>query len=125
MNGADLFGELKPGDVGPFTQGEKIACLERELGFRRRLYPSWVEKQKMKPEEAAREVALMQAILEDVACRPWPDLMAFLDEWRPKAARITFKGVPIVKMHRDELLAVIAYARAALEADASNDRGAA
>ena len=49
----------------PITVDDKRACLERELRLRRRVYPRFVKAGRMTPEQAAREIALMQAILAD------------------------------------------------------------
>lgn len=47
------------------TPADKRACLVRELGFRRRVYPRWVQENRMKAETADREIAVMEAILAD------------------------------------------------------------
>jgi hypothetical protein len=52
-------------DALPVTRAEKIACLRRELGYRRRMYPLWVERRKMKQDVADRELRVMEAILAD------------------------------------------------------------
>jgi hypothetical protein len=39
-------------------------CVERELGFRRGVYPRWVSQGKMRPEKAAEELERMAAVLE-------------------------------------------------------------
>lgn len=41
---------------------EQIACAERELGYRRRLYPRWVDAGRMSKEKADREITLMEEI---------------------------------------------------------------
>ena len=48
-----------------FTTAEKRACILRKLGFRRRVYPRFVQDAKMKADTADREIALMEAILAD------------------------------------------------------------
>ncbi|HET6943347.1 MAG TPA: hypothetical protein VFH89_14420 [Sphingomicrobium sp.] len=58
---ADLFGER------PITYADKEACVRRELAFRRRLYPRWVEQRKVTQEEADREIETMSAIVDDYA----------------------------------------------------------
>ena len=40
------------------------ACVRRELGFRRRVYPRWVAQTKLRAEDAAVEIERMEAILE-------------------------------------------------------------
>lgn len=42
---------------------DQIACVERELKFRRRLYPHWVANGKMEKAEADTEIARMEAVL--------------------------------------------------------------
>jgi hypothetical protein len=48
-----------------FSNREKLACAERELEIRRRVYPTRVNKGIMKEEHAAEQTALMEAIVED------------------------------------------------------------
>lgn len=43
---------------------DQIACVERELGFRRRVYPRQVEGKRMTQQMADRELARMEAVLE-------------------------------------------------------------
>ncbi|WP_439137522.1 hypothetical protein [Roseicyclus sp.] len=50
-----------------FTAAEKRAAAERELKFRRRVYPRWIENGKMTQKEADKQIALMQAIADDYA----------------------------------------------------------
>ena len=45
--------------------GEKLAAIEREIAYRRRLYPRWVDAGKMKFDRAEREIEVMEAIAED------------------------------------------------------------
>ena len=45
------------------TLADQIACVERELKFRRRLYPHWVATRKMEQAEADTELARMEAVL--------------------------------------------------------------
>lgn len=42
----------------------QIACAERELRMRRRVYPRWVAARRMTEQDAARETWEMQAILD-------------------------------------------------------------
>jgi len=44
---------------------DKIRCLEREIAYREKVYGRLVANGTMNPEKAYREVAIMQAILED------------------------------------------------------------
>lgn len=48
-----------------FTREEKRACLVRELRLRKRAYPRWINAGKLRPEDAAREIALMEALIDD------------------------------------------------------------
>ena len=45
------------------TLEEQIACVERELGFRLRLYPRWVATAKLTQAAADEEVERMRAVL--------------------------------------------------------------
>jgi hypothetical protein len=47
------------------TTADKLACAERELALRKNVYPRWVEQGRMSAGRAAREIALMQAIVLD------------------------------------------------------------
>lgn len=47
------------------TPTEKRACIERELRMRRRVYPRRVADGKMTQAQADREIAVMEAILDD------------------------------------------------------------
>jgi hypothetical protein len=48
-----------------FTIEEKLKCVERELGMRRRVYSYRVANGKMTRQEADREIDLMASIVED------------------------------------------------------------
>lgn len=41
---------------------EQIACVEREIAMRLRVYPRYVEAHKMPQEKADREIAIMRAV---------------------------------------------------------------
>jgi uncharacterized protein (DUF305 family) len=47
-----------------FTNLQKMRCAERELAKRQQVYPKWCEKGKMRPEQAAYEMAVMEAIAQ-------------------------------------------------------------
>lgn len=49
------------------STAEKRKAIERELGFRRRVYPKSVADGKMKQAEADHQIAVMEAILKDYA----------------------------------------------------------
>jgi hypothetical protein len=51
-------------DVPRFTAAELIACADREVRLRRRVYPRWVEENRLSEERAEDEIAKMQAILD-------------------------------------------------------------
>lgn len=44
---------------------EKLRCIKRELGMRRRNYPRWVEQGKISKQAADREIEVMKAIEQD------------------------------------------------------------
>jgi hypothetical protein len=41
-----------------------LACCKRELAFRQRCYPRWIDKGTIKPAKAAREIELMGSVCE-------------------------------------------------------------
>ena len=41
-----------------------LACCRRELAFRQRCYPRWIDKGTIKPDKAAREIELMGSVCE-------------------------------------------------------------
>ena len=57
----DLMADLFAGEPIPIE--EQIACVEREIAMRRRVYPRWTAAGKMKPEAAEREINVMSAVL--------------------------------------------------------------
>ena len=57
-----------------FTTKELADCVRRELAMRRRVYGKRVSEGVMDPEQAAREVAMMQAILEMIESKNQPQL---------------------------------------------------
>lgn len=48
-----------------FSPADKLKSVERELGFRRRVYPRRVGDGKMKQADADREIAIFEAIAKD------------------------------------------------------------
>jgi hypothetical protein len=52
-------------DMFPITKPDKLACLEREIKLRERVYPRWVGGGKMSQDKADREIAVMKAIADD------------------------------------------------------------
>lgn len=57
---------------------EQIACVEREIALRERLYPRWVVDGKMSQASADREIALMKAVRGTLVAAKSPSM--FLDE---------------------------------------------
>lgn len=56
-----------------FSDEEKLRAAEREVKFRRRVYPRWVQANRMSQEEADRQIALMDDIADDYrACVELP-----------------------------------------------------
>jgi hypothetical protein len=51
----------------PVTYEDKLACANRELAMRQRVYPDWIARRKMTREKADHEIAVMQAIADDYA----------------------------------------------------------
>ena len=49
------------------TLDEMVACAERELAMRERVYPKWVESGRMKAEEADQEIHVMKHIASFLA----------------------------------------------------------
>ncbi|MGY2051917.1 hypothetical protein [Methylobacterium sp. JK268] len=49
----------------PYTAADKLACAEREVRQRRRVYPRLVADGRMRQDEAERQTALMEAIAAD------------------------------------------------------------
>lgn len=48
------------------TNADKLACAERELKIRTRVYGRWVTEGKMSAGKAAHEIACMEAIVQDL-----------------------------------------------------------
>lgn len=59
-----------------FTAEQKRACLKRELGMRRRVYPRWCDTGKMTRRDMDHEIAVMEAILADYPEAVEPDLFS-------------------------------------------------
>lgn len=52
----------------PVTLDEQIACVDRELGMRRKLYPRWVASGKLTQANADAELWRLEAVRETLAC---------------------------------------------------------
>lgn len=111
----EMFGETAAPTNDRIMFPAKIAELQREMQYRKRLYPRWVEAGKMKQAKADIQIRTLEAIIADYQVRVWPQTRKFVGEWREAAECVTFMGIRINQMHREELLAVVAYAKAALE----------
>jgi anti-sigma regulatory factor (Ser/Thr protein kinase) len=48
-----------------FTAAQKKTAVERELSFRRRVYPRWIEQKKMTQMLADNQIAIFEAIRND------------------------------------------------------------
>ena len=48
-----------------FTADDKLKAIEREIGYRRHVYPRRVMDKKMTQELADKQIAVMEAIAED------------------------------------------------------------
>lgn len=49
----------------PFTATDKLEAVNRELGFRRRVYPRFIEEGKMSKGHADRQIAIFEEIAAD------------------------------------------------------------
>ena len=49
----------------PISTADKLAAVERELGYRRRVYARRVAERKMTQELSDRQIAIFEAIAED------------------------------------------------------------
>jgi len=47
------------------TIQDKLTCVVRELGYRRRVYPRLIANNKMGQSQADKEIKLMEAIVDD------------------------------------------------------------
>lgn len=47
------------------SPADKLACIEREIGYRKRFYGDMVKSGRMLQRFADREIAVMEAIAED------------------------------------------------------------
>ncbi len=56
-------------EVASITLEEMIACIKREIGFRKTVYEKRVRHGYMTQEEADREIVIMQAVLEQLKAK--------------------------------------------------------
>lgn len=52
-----------------YSDADKLACLERELMRRKRVYPNRVLTRRMSAREAGREIELMHQLIADYAAK--------------------------------------------------------
>jgi hypothetical protein len=57
-----------------FDDATKLACVEREIKMRRKVYPNRVRQGLMRPTDADREIAVMEAIAVDYRNKLQPTL---------------------------------------------------
>lgn len=48
----------------PPSLDDMVRCVEREIRFRERVYPRFIEQRKLSQQNADREIATMRAILD-------------------------------------------------------------
>lgn len=58
-----------------FTDADKLACIERELKMRRRVYPNQIRLGRLSLTVAEHEIALMEAIRDDYRAKVQPSLL--------------------------------------------------
>lgn len=56
---ANLFEQAKPEDV---SFEEALACVDREIKMRRKVYPRWVRDKKLSQEAADRELMALRGV---------------------------------------------------------------
>lgn len=52
------------------SREEMLACVEREIKMRERVYPEWTKLGRMSEKKAAHELATMRAVREVIAALP-------------------------------------------------------
>lgn len=52
------------------TREEMLACVEREIRMRERVYPEWTKLGRMSAQKAAHELAAMRAVRDVIAALP-------------------------------------------------------
>jgi hypothetical protein len=103
-----MFGDNPP-DSERIPFRDKLAELKRELELRRNVYPKLIERGQLSEENAARQIRILEAVVADMNVQPWPQTRNLVSYWRPRAESLVVLGVRAAKMHRDELLAVLAF----------------
>ena len=65
--------------LGPPATEQLVACVDREIAFRGRVYPRWVAAKKLTQAAADEQMALMQAVRQR---------LLESDSWRRKLAEL-------------------------------------
>lgn len=52
-------------ESSPFTTADKLAAIERELRYRRHIYPRWIKAGKITDGFASAQIAIFEAIAHD------------------------------------------------------------
>jgi hypothetical protein len=68
---------------------DQIACLKREIALRKNVYPGFVRRCKMKPEQADLEIERMTAALHTLMALDTPELQDFM------------KAIPLEATHQN------------------------
>jgi hypothetical protein len=53
-------------DLLPVSREEMVSEVQREIALRRRVYPRWVDAGKLKLDRAERQIAVLEAVLEEL-----------------------------------------------------------
>ena len=48
-----------------YSASDKLKCIKRELAMRERVYPRWVQQNKITQNEANEQIAIMKEIQDD------------------------------------------------------------
>jgi hypothetical protein len=59
-------------ELFPPTLADLILCAEREVKLRKFVYPRRIQQRRLTPERAEKEIALMQAIVDELKRRAAP-----------------------------------------------------
>lgn len=57
---------FKNADLPPVPIATQVACVEREIELRKRVYPRWVESGRLKQEKADEEIRRMEAVRDSL-----------------------------------------------------------
>jgi hypothetical protein len=57
-----------------FSNDELRECAERELRFRQRVYPRWIQEGRYTADKAMREIAMMETIMLHFSARAEVDM---------------------------------------------------